>query len=125
MQTAISSVHCRYVVKTESERLRYIKINRAKLRSEEYIHLRDAIIGNVDSTNDIKNIGIAYILPSSYIGSPRHMQEYIQDVRAYDRPDLFITFTCNQNWDEIKNLLLSGQTLMHRLDITHVSLNNN
>ena len=90
-------------VKIESERLRYIKFNKKKLRSEEYIHLRDAIIGNVDSTNDINNIGTAYILPSSYIGSPRHMQEYIQDamtyVRAYGRPDLFITFTINPNWD--------------------------
>ena len=60
--------------------------------------MRDAIIGNVDSTNDINNIGTVHILPSSYIGSPRHMQEYIQDamtyVRAYGRPDLFITFTC-------------------------------
>ncbi|XP_071035291.1 uncharacterized protein [Parasteatoda tepidariorum] len=49
------------------------------------------------------------------------MQEYIQDamtyVRAYGRPDLFITFSCNPNWDEIKNLLLSGQTSMHRHDI--------
>ncbi|XP_046681745.1 uncharacterized protein LOC124368547 [Homalodisca vitripennis] len=84
-------------VKIESERLRYIKFNQVKLRSEEYIHLRDAVIGNVDATNDINNIGTAYILPSSYIGSPRHMQEYIQDamtyVRAYGRPDLFITFT--------------------------------
>ena len=45
-------------VKIESERLRYIKFNLKKLRSEEYIHLRDAIIGNVDSTNDINNIDI-------------------------------------------------------------------
>ena len=84
--------------------------------------MRDAIIGNVDSTNDMNNIGTAYVLPSSYIVSPRHMQQYIQDaityVRAYGRPDHFITFTCNSNWDEIKNLLLSGKTSMHRHDIT-------
>lgn len=66
-------------VKIESERLRYIKFNQAKLRAEEYIHLRDAVIGNVDATNVINNIGTTYILPSSYIGSPRHMQEYIQE----------------------------------------------
>ena len=108
--------------KIESERLRYIKYNQAKLRSEEYIHLRDAIDGNVDGTTDINDIGTAYILPSTYIGSPRHMQEYIQDamtfVRAYGRPDLFVTFTCNPNWDEIKILLLPGQTSIHRHDIT-------
>ena len=39
-------------VKIESERLRYIKFNQAKLRSEEYINLRDAIIGNGDKNND-------------------------------------------------------------------------
>ena len=51
-------------VKIWSERLRYIKFIQANLRSEEYIHLRDAIIGNLDTTNDY-NIGTAYILPSS------------------------------------------------------------
>ena len=49
MQTAISSVLIDMYVKIESERLQYIKFNK-KLRSERYIHLRDAIIGNVDST---------------------------------------------------------------------------
>ncbi|GFV54507.1 helitron_like_N domain-containing protein [Trichonephila clavipes] len=39
--------------KIEREILRYIKFNQAKLRSEEYIHLPDAITGNVDATNDI------------------------------------------------------------------------
>ncbi|GFY21602.1 ATP-dependent DNA helicase [Trichonephila clavipes] len=75
-----------------------------------------------NATNDINNIGTAYILPSSYSGSPCHMHEYIQDamtyVREYGRPDLFITFTCNPNWDEIKNLLFSGQTSMLCHDIT-------
>ena len=92
-----------------------------------YIHLRDAIIGNVDTTPAINNIGTANILPSSYIGSPRHMQEYITTpwltyVHADDQ--IFLSHLCViQNWDEIKNLLLSGQTSMHRLDITHVSSN--
>ncbi len=50
------------------------------------------------------------------------MQEYIQDamtyVRHYGRPDLFITFTCNPNWEEILSLLLPGQQSIHRHDIT-------
>ncbi|XP_063987812.1 uncharacterized protein LOC135167977 isoform X2 [Diachasmimorpha longicaudata] len=50
------------------------------------------------------------------------MQEYIQDamtyVRHYGRPDLFITFTCNPNWQEIQTLLLPGQQAIHRHDIT-------
>ncbi|GFX51945.1 helitron_like_N domain-containing protein [Trichonephila clavipes] len=54
--------------------------------------------------------------------SPCHMHEYIKDamtyVCAYGQPDL-ITFECNPNWDEIKNLLLSGRiSMQHRHDIT-------
>jgi len=52
---------------------------------------------------------------------PRHMQEYIQDamtfVRAYGRPDLFITFTYNPKWDKIKIALLPGQSVIDRHDI--------
>ncbi|KAL0860211.1 hypothetical protein ABMA27_010518 [Loxostege sticticalis] len=79
------------------ERMLYIRLNQKKLRIEEYIHLRDTIMndGNID---DIETM---VILPSSYIGSPRHMHEYTQDamtyVRKYGRPDLFITFTCNSS----------------------------
>lgn len=34
--------------KIESERLNFIRHNQAQLRSEEYIHLRDAILNDVD-----------------------------------------------------------------------------
>ncbi|UYV83862.1 hypothetical protein LAZ67_X000459, partial [Cordylochernes scorpioides] len=61
-------------------------------------------------------------LAASYAGSPRHMHEYAQDamtyVRTYGRPDLFLTFTCNPAWAEIKNLLLPGQQSSHRHDLT-------
>ncbi|GBP33831.1 hypothetical protein EVAR_25433_1 [Eumeta japonica] len=62
-------------VKVETERLAFIRFNQAKLRSEDYIHLRDAI----HSDGDVQNIGRLTILPSTYIGSPRHMHEYAQD----------------------------------------------
>ncbi|XP_044596953.1 uncharacterized protein LOC123273577 [Cotesia glomerata] len=104
--------------KVESERLRFIRFNQAKLRSEEYIHLRDAVAGNIDGNLNPNNIGNAFILPSCYIGSPRNMQEYIQDamtyIHHYGRPHLFITFTCNPNWEEILTLLLSGQQWQKR-----------
>ena len=38
-------------------------------------------------------------------------------VRAYGRPDLFITFTCNPKWEEIENLLIDGQLTIDRHDI--------
>lgn len=62
--------------KIESERLRYIRFNQAKLRTEEYIHLRDAINNNNDANININEIGNSCILPATYTGSPRHMQEY-------------------------------------------------
>lgn len=52
----------------------------------------------------------------------RHMHEYAQDamsyVRHYGRPDLFITFTCNPKWADIKDNLFEGQTSADRHDIT-------
>lgn len=50
------------------------------------------------------------------------MHEYTQDamtyVRNYGRPDLFVTFTCNPNWQEIKTYLLPGQSPHDRPDLT-------
>lgn len=60
--------------KIETERLNYIRFNQQKLRSEEYIHLRDAI----NSDGNLNDIGRITILPSSYTGSPRHMHEYAE-----------------------------------------------
>jgi hypothetical protein len=49
--------------------------------------------------------GTPVILPSSFLGSPRNMQQNYQDamaiVRKYGKPDLFITMTCNPKWKEI------------------------
>ena len=45
--------------------------------------------------------GKMVILPSSFQGSPRAMQQNYQDVMAiiakFGKPDLFLTFTCNPN----------------------------
>lgn len=108
--------------KVESERLRYLRFHQARLRADEYIHLRDEIHNNVGGNPNVNEIGNAVILPATHIGSPRHMQEYIQDamtyVRVYGRPDLFITFTCNPKWEEIQKCLLPGQAASDRHDIT-------
>lgn len=104
--------------KIESERLLYIRSNqKKKLRSEEYIHQRDAITKD----GNIQDNGKMVILPATYTGSPRHIHEYVQDastyVRKYGRPDLFITFTCNPAWDEIKESIYENQTHYDRHDI--------
>ncbi|XP_075444603.1 uncharacterized protein LOC142488115 [Ascaphus truei] len=119
-------LHCRQLfhqfivdmyAKIESERLLYIRLHQKELRVDQYIHLKDAVVndGNID------NIGKILILPASFTGSPRHMHEYAQDamsyVRAYGRPDFFITFTCNPSWTEIKQQLYIGQAPSDRHDL--------
>lgn len=96
-------------VKIESERLRYLQYNRQRLHAEDYIHLRDVIVSNADNAE----IGNSIILPSSYIGSPRHIQEYIQDAwmlwltcaNTADRVYLLY----NPKWLEITYLILPGR----------------
>ena len=103
--------------KIESERLLFVRLNQKKLRVDDYIHLKDAIAND----GNVNNVGKLVILPSSFIGSPRHMHEYTQDamtyVRNYGRPDLFVTFTCNPKWEEIQAELLAGQTHSERHDL--------
>ena len=103
--------------KIETERLRYIQLNQRKLRAADYIDLRDAVIND----GNIHNIGHLVILPSTFTGSPRYMHERTQDamtyVRTYGRPDLFITFTCNPNWEEIRRELFPGQKPQDRHDL--------
>ncbi|XP_053968313.1 uncharacterized protein LOC128869734 [Anastrepha ludens] len=105
-------------VKVETERLIFIRLNQAKLRSEEYIHLRDAI--NADG--NAQNVDRTTILRATYVGSPRHMHEYAQDamcyLRHYGTPDLFIIFTCNPKWTEIQQELFTSQSHVDRHDIT-------
>lgn len=102
-----------------SERLNFIRHHQKTLRAENYIHLQDAI--NNDSNFDPSSIGQQIILPSSFTGSPRYMHEKTQDamtyVRTFGRPDLFITFTCNPEWPEIKNELFRNQKSFDRHDI--------
>ncbi|PAA84583.1 hypothetical protein BOX15_Mlig017082g4 [Macrostomum lignano] len=103
--------------KIECERLNFIRFNQKKLRVEEYIHLRDAIAGE----RNPNEIGQMVILPSSFTGGPRYMHERTQDamtyVRKYGRPDLFITFTCNSAWNELKSELMPGQQSQDRHDL--------
>ncbi|XP_071581345.1 uncharacterized protein [Temnothorax nylanderi] len=64
--------------------------------------------------------GIPVILPSSFMGSPRNMQERYQDamslVRKFGKPDIFLTMTCNPQCPEIKENL-DGCPLEYRPDL--------
>ena len=90
--------------------LSYIKFNQRQIRSDLYSGLADALSSG---DTDAGELGRSIILPSSYTGSPRQMFELYQDamgiVRKYGKPDLFITFTCNPQWEEITSGLLLNQ----------------
>ncbi|KAL6568040.1 hypothetical protein OROHE_003724 [Orobanche hederae] len=68
-----------------------------------------------------EKIGKKFVLPSSYIGSPRDMQRRYLNALAlvseYGKPDLFITITCNPNWPEICEGLLPGEEAQNRSDL--------
>ncbi|KAH1161826.1 hypothetical protein GYH30_000623 [Glycine max] len=73
----------------ESERLSYVRNNQKKLRVDKFYSL--------------------IILPSTFVGSPRYMDQlYFDGIAICSHvgfPNIFITFTCNPNWPEILRLL--------------------
>ncbi|UYV76743.1 hypothetical protein LAZ67_14001932, partial [Cordylochernes scorpioides] len=106
-------------VKTEGNRLNYIRQNQSLLRVELYQGLLDYIHEQEHSRG--VRIGRIFILPSSFPGSSRAMQQNYQDamaiVRKFGRPDLFVTFTCNPRWTDIVENLLPNQNPSDRPDL--------
>ena len=94
---------------TEQNQLGYIRNNQSKFRIDLLHGVQDALVSDAD----MSEVGHKIILPSSIIGSPRFMHEKCQDAMAICRylghPSLFITFTANPHWEEIKRELLPGQ----------------
>jgi hypothetical protein len=101
----------------ENNRLNFHRANQEKLRADLYNGLQDAISGGAD----LADIGQRIVLPSTFIGSPRHMTQQYHDAMAIvnntSNPDLFITFTANPQWPEISEALLPGQTVQERPDL--------
>ena len=104
----------------EQDRLRYLRFNQAALRASVYSGLEDAI-GAADGDVDLNQLGRRFILPSSFIGGARHMQQRFQDAMAiaryYGKVDLFITMTANPKWTEITQELLPRQDASDRPDL--------
>ncbi|XP_028793347.1 uncharacterized protein LOC114749047 [Neltuma alba] len=87
----------------ESERLNYIRNHQKELRVDMYRGLTNALTrGETDPSRTGKRI----ILPSSFTGGARYMVQNYQDAMALCKftgyPDLFLTFTCNPAWPEVK-----------------------
>ncbi len=70
---------------------------------------------------DPRQVGQRIILPASFRGSPRFMMQAYQNAMAIVRskgiPDVFLTFTCNPNWEEIIAEFEPNQTTSDRLDL--------
>ncbi|KMQ87777.1 hypothetical protein RF55_12854 [Lasius niger] len=121
-------LRCQFILdaymKVEANRLNYIKLNQPQLRAELYSGLMDHLDNRAQ--NEGIKAGIPVILPSSFMGSPRNMQERYQDamslVRKFGKPDIFLTMTCNPKCPEIKNNL-DGCSIEFRPDLVAKTFN--
>ncbi|XP_058761708.1 uncharacterized protein LOC131635112 [Vicia villosa] len=90
----------------EGERLKWLRNNQSKLIVSKYNNLNQ---DGDESQTEGSSTGKRVILPSSYVGSRRFMDQLYYDGMAICSkvgfPDLFITFTCNPNWPEIQRAL--------------------
>lgn len=90
----------------ESSRLQYVRNHQKELRAEMYKGLTDAILRGETSPSIA---GKRIVLPSSFTGGARYMFQNYQDAMTIcgwaGYPDLFITFTCNQKWPELKRAI--------------------
>ena len=111
---------CDIWVSSDQNRLRWIQHNQPRLRAALYSGLED-VASQQDDNLDLHSIGQRVILPSSYIGGPRYMNQRFQDAvavaRHYHGFDLFITFTSNPSWNVLTSELLPGQTTSDRPDL--------
>lgn len=106
-------------VKIEKDRIQWCKDHQKEIKADTYQVLNDYL---QNSANEIDGqVGKTIVLPSSFIGSPRHMQQNYQDAMAIvsktGKPDIFLTITCNPKWKEIQENLLPGQQACDRPDI--------
>ena len=87
--------------------------------SMDYVHNQAA------NSNSV--IGKMVILPSSFTGSSRAIQQNFLDsitiyiCQNFGKPDLFLTMACNPHWKEIAENLNANEIAIDRHDIvTHV-----
>ncbi|KAH7713335.1 hypothetical protein AAVH_19338 [Aphelenchoides avenae] len=91
-------------VHIESDRLRWLRDNQHKIKSHLYADAQ-ILLQNVAIERGAY-MGNVVILPSTFPGSPRYMAERYNEsmalVKHFGTPSLFITFTCNPKWREIR-----------------------
>jgi hypothetical protein len=65
----------------DQNRLLWLRLNQSQLRASLYSGLQDAITATEGNMN-LADLGQHIVLPSTYIGGPRHMQQQFQDSMA-------------------------------------------
>ena len=107
-------------IKIERSRLDYMWHNQNKIRVDLYQGLLDCIQAGEQNGDAV---GKQRVLASSFIGGPRdRLHRYLDDmalVRKYGKPDVFLTMTCNPNWEEITGELETGDRKSTRLNSSH------
>ena len=102
-------------LKVEANDLNYHRRFDQKCR---HVRARCSKIREGIKNNNIKNIGVPVIVPSSVPYSRRKISQNFNYARAIIRklgkPSLFITMTANPQWKEIVNNLEPGQTYLDR-----------
>ena len=68
-----------------------------------------AVEDQIASTGNVNDVSVPLILPSSFVGSSKWYHMLYLDAMALPQrlhaPDLFITFTCNPQWQEIRSAI--------------------
>ncbi|CAI9271411.1 unnamed protein product [Lactuca saligna] len=97
-------------VKLERQRLVFSKTKQHELQQEFLQGVVDVI---ASGETDALTIGKRVVLPADFIGGPRNMKRKYMDamalVQKVEKPDIFLTTTCNPNWPEIKEHLMSHE----------------
>lgn len=88
----------------EQNRLNYLQLHQDDIRASLYSRIVDAVHDHAEDL-DFSNLGCRIILPSSFTGGPRHMQQCTQDAlalaRYFQKINIFMTVMCNPQWKEI------------------------
>lgn len=90
----------------EQARLWWFRTHQTSLRNELYSNICNYV---KNGNGDTRNFGKGFILPATFVGSKRYMQQNFQDALAVCRhighPDIFLTMTCNPMCDEILQMM--------------------
>ena len=114
----------------ENNRINYFQQHQKDFRVECYQGLLDHVINSASNVSQNfekkERLGNLFILPATYTGSPRYMQQHYQDamaiVRNIGRTDLFITMTCNPKWKELKEVLKKFPIGTTSIDIPNITV---